>query len=68
LQRGVGQRVAGGLDAGQAGDLRVPFERRSQCVEHGQGGVDDLGADAVAGDEGGGNSLGHGENVRKQEA
>jgi hypothetical protein len=65
LQRGRRQRVAGGLDAAEAGDLAVPVERRLQRIERGQGGVDDLFADPVTGDErggnaGGGSRLGHG--------
>ena len=60
VQRRLRQRVAGRVHAGQAGHLRVPVERCTECVEHGQRGIDDLGADAVAGDQGGGDALRHG--------
>jgi acyl-CoA hydrolase len=56
VQRGHRQGVAGGLHALQAGDLAVPLERGFQRLQHRQRGVDDLGADAVAGDQRGGNA------------
>ena len=59
IERGLGQRVAGGLHAAEAGDLGIPLEGRAQGVERGQGGVHDLGADAVAGDQGGRDAGGH---------
>jgi hypothetical protein len=54
------QRVARLLHAGEAGDLALPFEGRAQGVESGERGVDDLGADAVPGDQSCGNDSGHG--------
>jgi hypothetical protein len=43
------------LDARQAGDLGIPLKRCAERLEHRHGGVGDLRADAVAGDQGGWN-------------
>jgi hypothetical protein len=56
-QRVGRQRIAAGGDAGQAALLDVPGERAAKGGEDRHQGVDDLGADAVAGDEGRGNRL-----------
>jgi hypothetical protein len=45
--------------ARKAGDLPIPLERRTERVERGQCAVDDLGSDAVPGNEGRGNLLCH---------
>jgi hypothetical protein len=60
VEHGRGQRVAGLLHAGQARDLAVPLEGGAERVEREQRGVDDLGTDAVAGNQRGGNACGHG--------
>jgi len=59
-QRGLGQRIARRGDAFEAGDLAVPLKGRAQRVQRGQRGVDDLRADAIPRDQGGGNGLAHG--------
>ena len=61
----LGQRIACGLHPRQAGDLAIPVEGCLQRVERRQRGVDDLLADPVAGNQGGGdarigNNLCHG--------
>jgi len=50
------QRVAGGGHAFETGDAAVPFEWRAERIECGQRGVDDFGADAVSGNQRGGNA------------
>ena len=51
------QRIARGLDACQPRRLPVPLEGRAERIERSQRGVDDLGADAVAGNQRGGNAF-----------
>src|SRR5204863_3702573 len=54
VERRVGERRAGVLDAGHAAQLLVPVERGAEGAEDVERGLRDLGTDAVAADQGGG--------------
>ena len=58
LEGGGGDQLAAALPGGEAGVDELVLQAALQCIEHAQGGVHDLGADAVAADHC--NGLGHG--------
>ena len=64
FERRGGEWVARGGNRRHAGLLRFPRERRAECFEDALRHGDDLGADAIAGDERRGNFLGHSLSMR----
>ena len=60
VDEGSRQWIAATADAGHAALLKIPFERRSQRIEHTRYGFRDFGTDAVAGYQGCWNFFGHG--------
>ena len=59
VEGGRRQRIAHPRHALEPGDLPIPFERSAERIERGESRIDDLRADAVAGNQGGGNGFFH---------